>query len=57
MNIYDEILKLPRHHRLTLAGWIIRTNHAKHIELRRLIGRTAEPSAQDRRENDAEVMK
>jgi hypothetical protein len=41
-NIYDEVAKLPRAHRLVLAGWILRTTHTKRTELRRVIGRTAD---------------
>lgn len=50
MNIYDEVLKLPRSHRLNLAGWIIRTNQAKRTELRRLLGRTADTSYRTKNE-------
>lgn len=43
MTIYDAVLSLPRSHRLALASWIIKTNHAKGEELQRVIGRTAQP--------------
>ena len=38
MNIYDEVTKLPRLHRLALAGWILRTTPAPHREWQRLLG-------------------
>ena len=39
MNIYDEILHLPRHHRLSLARWILRTNSVGYDERERVMGR------------------
>lgn len=38
MNIYDQILTLPRSHRLALAGWILRTNSVGYDERRRIAG-------------------
>lgn len=38
MTIYDDIAKLPRSHRLALAGWILRTTPAPTREWQRLLG-------------------
>lgn len=55
MTIYDTVLSLPRSHRLALASWIIRTNHAKAVELQRLVGRTNQPGYASRRRNRREA--
>ncbi len=44
MNIYDQIMALPRAHRLCVAKWILRNNHVKGEELRRVTGRTGDRS-------------
>lgn len=39
MNLYDAILNLPRHHRLSIARWILRTNSVGYDERQRVMGR------------------
>jgi hypothetical protein len=44
MNIWYEIDRLPREHKLALVRHILRSTYCRHEELRRIAGRTVDRS-------------
>jgi hypothetical protein len=52
MNIFEEVEKLPRHHRLALAGYILRSVKPKGDEKKRLLGRYQTEEVHDYKPHD-----
>lgn len=57
MNIYDEVLRLPRSHRLALAGWILRSNPVPDRRWGRLMGISRQAVAKRESKTDSEYTK